>query len=113
MFFPGETVTHRFIVPFDKNEIDKIIVTYVQGGDVVLEKEITSSDIEDLDTSGQSVNHISAATTVLSETESLIFRDNAYIEIQLNVITGDTRHVSHLMRSSSGIQYKREVILNE
>ena len=42
MFFPGETITHSFVIPFAANEIDHVILSYKQNGAIILEKTITS-----------------------------------------------------------------------
>ena len=41
MFYPGETITHSFTVPFVPEDIVKVIVTYKQKGRVVVVKEKT------------------------------------------------------------------------
>lgn len=110
MFFPGETITHRFIIPFDPNEIDHVVISYKQNEAIIFEKTITSGFEE-----------ISKDTTSLSFTftqdEGLLFADNSPFTMQCNVFTketdgakGGTRHTSHEMSSSSGIQYLREVM---
>ena len=42
MFNPGETVAHKFIIPFDSSVLSKVIVTYKQCDNVFLSKTITS-----------------------------------------------------------------------
>lgn len=107
MFFPGETITHKFFVPFNHNEIVKAIVTYKQNDQIILEKTITSgfqSEEEDK----------SSFEYSLSQPESLCFQDNSRFTIQLNVYAaGGSRHASYELRGDSGIQYLREVITNE
>lgn len=106
MFFPGETITHRFVIPFAANEIDKVILSYKQNEAIIFEKTIDSGfTAED--------THITSLEFQLTQLEGLLFSDDVPFTIQANVITkAGTRHTSHEMSSSSGIQYLREVILN-
>lgn len=104
MFFPGETITHIFYIPFAINEVNHVILSYKQNGAIILEKTITSGFEED---SAQSTKF----TYALSQNDSLLFEDNSPFTIQCNVYTtGNTRHASHEMNSESGIQYLRDVI---
>ena len=107
MFFPGETITHNFIVPFAKGEISKVIVTYKQNDQIVLE-ETVSSGFEDED------NQQTSFDIVFTQSKSLAFHDNSDYTVQLNVYTkGGTRHASHELHGISGVQYLREVISDE
>lgn len=104
MFFPGETITHQFIIPFQKSEIAKVILTYEQNDQVVLEETITSG-FEEIELQKTKFDF------VFSQPESLAFQDDSDYSIQLNVYTkGGTRHVSHLLHGYNGVQYLREVI---
>ena len=104
MFFPGETVTHVFYIPFGQAEVDHVVLSYKQNGAIIFEKSITSGFEQE-----------SAGTTkvsyAFSQSESLLFEDNSPFTIQCNVFTtGGTRHASYEMNSSSGIQYLRDVL---
>ena len=104
MFFPGETITHRFIIPFAADEIDHVVLSYKQNESIIFEKTINSG-----------FENISAGTCSLSfvftQNEGLLFEDNSPFTIQCNVYTkGGTRHTSYEMSSSNGIQYLREVM---
>lgn len=104
MFFPGETITHRFVIPFAAKEIDKVIFSYKQKEAIMFEKTITDNfeKVED---------HITNVEFQLSQGEGLLFADDAPFTVQVNVYTkGGTRHTSHELSSSSGVQYLREVI---
>lgn len=104
MFFPGETVTHRFVVPFDSDEIDRVILSYKQNNNIIFEKTITSGFIDE-------GHDLTSFSFEFSQDESLLFSDNEKFTIQCNVYTkGGSRHASHEMRSGSGVQYLREVI---
>lgn len=107
MFFPGETIVHQFIIPFDIVDVAKVIVTYKQNDQIVMEKTITSGFTETED------NKTSFDYSFM-QPESLAFQDNSNFTIQLNVYSkGGTRHASHEMKESSGVQYYREVIEDE
>ena len=104
MFFPGETITHTFVIPFGVNEIREVVISYKQNGSIMLEKTVTSGFISD----GTGVSKVEL---VLSQSDSLLFDDNADFTIQINVYTvGGTRHASHELKSSNGIQYLRELL---
>lgn len=114
MFHPGETVTHKFVIPFAISELKTVVVSYKQGDHIVLEKEIPSANWKKLD------GKITSVSLTLSQKESLAFGDPDYtgclssesmpFNIQLNVITlGGTRHTSNPVKDSSGIQYLRVV----
>lgn len=106
MFFPGETITHRFVIPFAAGEIDHVVLSYKQKEAIILEKTITSG----FEKETQNSCSISYEFTQL---ESLLFSDNVPFTIQCNVYTkANTRHTSFEMKSSNGIQYLREVMGN-
>ena len=107
MFNPGETVTHSFIIPFTASELSannaKIYVTYKQQDDVFLERLITSG--WEVDTEATSIIEVT-----FTQKESLLFRDYDTYNIQLNVYINGARMVSQLIKSTTGIQLKKEVI---
>ena len=103
MFIPGETATHRFSIPFTASEISKVVVTYKQHNRVLLEKEISSFE-------GNEV------VLTLSQAESLLFECNTEFSVQLNILMADetTRCASDVKYSTTGTQLNREeVIVNE
>jgi len=116
MFHPGETITHRFIIPFAVGEIDYVIVSYKQNDHIILEKKVTSDQIEDI----PETRNLSIVQYELTQTESLQFEDwrnedcnNSYT-MQLNVYTtSGTRHVSNVLKEQNGIQYHREVMTHD
>lgn len=106
MFFSGETVTNSFVLPFSANEIDYVILSYKQNGSIIFEKKITSGFISE-------AQHITRVEFAFSQAESLLFDDNLPFTIQCNVLTkAGSRHASHEMKSTSGVQYVREVLNN-
>ena len=104
MFFPGETITHVFVIPFTSNEIDHVVLSYKQNGAIMFEKKVTSG----FEADSSNTTRISYP---LNQSESLLFEDDSPFTIQCNVYTlGGTRHTSYEMSSESGIQYLRDVL---
>jgi len=109
MFFPGENIMHRFVIPFVKSEIDYVVISYKQNDQIVLEKMITS-DSEDMSEDTASSTKIEYT---LTQSESLSFRDDIPFTMQVNVYSlGGSRHTSHLLNSTNSVQYYREVMTN-
>lgn len=105
MFFPGETVTFIFYIPFSVDRIEYVIISYKQNGAIILEKTVTS-EFEAVSETNQTKVYVT-----LEQRDSLLFEDNSPFTMQCNVYTkGGTRHTSWEMRSESGIQYHREVM---
>lgn len=103
MFSPGETIAHQFIIPFVVGEITKVIVSYKQGDNIVLEKPITSGF--------EAVSGKTKVTITFSQQESLLFKECSDVRIQLNVITtGGSRCTSKEIRETNGVQHLKEVI---
>lgn len=104
MFFPGETITHIFVIPFNAKEIDHIVLSYKQNGAIIFEKVVTSGFEKDSENS----TRISCS---FSQNESLLFEDDSSFTIQCNVHTlAGSRHTSYEMNSQNGIQYLRDVL---
>lgn len=108
MFIPGETISHRFHLPFSKTNIIKVIATYRQDGHIVLDpKTIYPSQITTEQTGSQFV-------ITLSQEESLLFEDDKYFYVQLNVLTSvngsNVRTTSYELRSETKLQHLREVV---
>ena len=107
MFFPGETITHRFIIPFSKADVDYVVISYKQNEQVMLEKTITSDQITKETELSCRIEY------ELKQIESLLFDDNMPFTMQLNVYsTSGTRHTSYELSERNGIQYFREVMKN-
>ena len=104
MFFAGETISHIFTIPFLPEEVSRILVTYKQNNRIVLVKSITSEAIEIVD--GESTFAVT-----LSQKESLLFKTNEFVKIQLNVYTTTAaRCVSEELTTFIGVQHINEVI---
>lgn len=117
MFHPGETVIHRFIIPFAYREVKKVIVTYKQNNRIILVKELpekgsTAFPTQELEAASET-NFFKATAqfdVALTEEESLLFSDETKFTIQINVVTmSNTRAASHEIQSESGIQHYREL----
>ena len=106
MFFPGETVSHGFIIPFLPEDIDRVIISYKQKDDIVFEKEIT-------DGFEQTESDKTFFSFTFSQIDGLCFIDDEKFTIQCNVYTkSGTRHTSRSVKGETGKQYYREVIAN-
>jgi len=106
MFIPGETISHKFVVPFVRADVSKIYVSYRQDGHVILTKTVTSSSIAAAE-SGVG----SSFSITLSQQESLLFRDDMPFSVQLNVLfTNGARCASREIERSNGFQHIREVV---
>ena len=109
MFHPGETIAHTFTLPYEKSTIDKVIISYRQKDQIILEKIITS------DTSLQETeDNQTIVSSILTESESLLFHDLTTFGIQINVFFGDGEIASGRVTSdeigeTTGVQHIREL----
>ena len=104
MFIPGETISHRFVIPFVKGYVSKAIVSYKQCDHIVLIKEVDQVMMEE-DPEG------SQFTIDLSQQESLLFKNGTDLYVQVNVLLGDgTRCTSLEIRRENSSQHIREVV---
>ena len=70
------TPTHRFTLPFDYNTyVKKILITYSQSGEIVLEKKENDVQID-----GNIVSY------KLTQEETKLF-SNGYVSVQVRVLT--------------------------
>lgn len=72
----GTTPTHRFYLPFGRDEIRALRVTYAQHGEVVLVCEGDDCRIED-----------GMVELLLTQEQTLRFGADAPVQIQLRVLT--------------------------
>ena len=107
MFIPGETICHRFQIPFMSTDVTEIIVSYYQNDYVILEKTVDASELE---VEGGATYF----TVQLTERESLMFQNHTSFRVQLNVLlTNGRRCTSEEIKGSNGIQHiRKEVIRN-
>lgn len=90
MIVRGTTPYHSFLVPFARENIDKVYITYLQNEEVILDKDISdvvieeidstadNTSIEEVDTEEFEVNeeeeHISQITLHLTQEDTLKFK---------------------------------------
>ena len=102
MFIPGETISHKFYIPFVRSDIDRIYVSYKQNDCLILKKTVYPGSV-----TREGVN--SYFIVVLSQEESLLFQDDMGYTIQLNVIfTSGARCSSKDIKGVNGAQHLRE-----
>lgn len=106
MFIPGETIAQEFTMPFVREGITRVFVTYKQNNRVILRKTVLLGNITN--DSGRKNCYF---TVVLSQQESLLFKNDSDYTIQLNVLfnTG-ARCVSKEMNGTNGVQHIRKVV---
>ena len=118
MFNPGETIGNTFVIPFRKEDLQQVIVSYKQDGNVVLERTITSGFITHVNPDGTSDPLKTDIRIVLTQEESLQFSEKHNYTIQLNVLTeghggSGSRHASCEIKGSNGVQHHKEVMASE
>lgn len=74
MIAKGCTCKNSFPIPYTKDEIATLFVTYQQSKETVIEKSITDCTFED-----------GMVSVYLSQEETLSFKDDVVIKIQLRV----------------------------
>lgn len=106
MFFPGETVSHGFVIPFSSSDIHHVVISYKQHDQIILEKTVSSGFINK--GTGKSLFSVK-----LTQADGLLFFDHEPFTIQCNVFTkGGSRHTSREIKGFTGTQYLREVMKN-
>lgn len=73
---PGTTPTNKFKVPLKKEMVSTVQIVYFQNGNEVLRKTTKDCEIED-----------NVITTRLTQEETLKFKNNQQIQIQLRILT--------------------------
>lgn len=119
MFFPGESICHMFVVPFVPAEISKAIISYKQDEDIVFEKTITQNDTDErgerlIQEIFDEEQYKSVIYCIVSpQLQSLLFKDDSGLKIQVNIFTTNGRRAtSQIIKSYTGEQFYREVISN-
>ena len=103
MFFPGETDTQTFLLPFPADIIEKGIFTYKQQQKTIFEKEL-SQFIPTEDGNCKAVVYI-------TQRDSLKFNDKYDVNIQVNLLFKDgERGACDKITYKLGEQYHRTVI---
>ena len=110
MFIPGETIAHTFYLPFERASVRIIKVTYKQNNDIILVKNVYPGQITDSDLAGLG----SKFTVVLSQEESLMFKDDSIFYVQLNTLFADgARGSSVELKGTNGVQHYKEVVSSD
>ena len=106
MFFPGETISHGFVIPFSASDIHHVVISYKQHDQIVFEKTVTTFTSKGTGKASFSVK--------LTQSQGLLFADGEPFTVQCNVYTkGGSRHTSIPIKGSTGTQYLREVMTND
>ena len=96
----GTTPTHRFTIPMDASDVQKVRVTYGQSHKVVLTKENEDCRVEG-----------NVVSVKLSQEDTLLFDEFSPVQIQLRVLTtGGDALASDLIRVPCGIVLDKEVL---
>lgn len=104
MFIPGETISFQYYIPFVRNDVEKLVVSFKQRDRVILQKIVYPGQIE-----GEGSN--SKVVITLSQEESLLFENNNKFKMQLNVyFIGGARCTSMELVDETGQQHIREVV---
>ena len=78
MIVIGSTARHEFTFPYDRDNVVALVITYKQGGNILLEKTLDDCFIE-----------AGLLSTNLTQEESLLFKANSYVSIQIKVKLAD------------------------
>lgn len=70
----GSTPTHKFSTPYEKNEVERAIITYCQNGRIVLEKSGEEIVIEN-----------NSITANLTQEDTLSFDEMGDVKMQIKV----------------------------
>ena len=117
MIVRGTTPYHSFLIPLAKEDITMIYITYLQNGEVVLDKSIDDIDIEDLfaDDTDEIVSGCKA-TLHLTQEDTLKFKfypaeEKNVAMIQTRILTSDGEaHASDIILERIYGVLKDEVI---
>lgn len=106
MLIPGMTASHTFIVPFAKETISKVLISYNQNDFIVVERTIDHPSLISTE------DGLTKIEIQLTQEESLRLKSGIPCFIQLNVISGNgsERFPSLPIEERVGVQYHKEVI---
>lgn len=100
MIARGCTCKNVFSIPFDGGNIEKLFITYQQGGKMVLEKELADCEFSD-----------GTVSVELSQEDTLVFVHGVVIKIQIRVKLKDgTVTKSNIIDTYADQILKNEVI---
>lgn len=96
----GATPTHKFKTPYLREFVESAIVTYAQGGEIVLNKEGAELTIED-----------NAILVELTQEETLKFSESRDVHIQVKVKSTNGKVIpSNIIYASVAEVLNREVM---
>lgn len=75
-FSPGTTPTHTFTLPFEKEMLAEVRITYTQS-----KKKIITKEIDDLEIDGNDIS------LTLAQEETFLFEEGRNVSIQLKIKT--------------------------
>ena len=75
-FSPGTTPTHTFTLPFEKEMLAEVRITYTQN-----KKKIITKETDDLEIAGNDIS------LTLTQEETLLFEEGKNVSIQLKIKT--------------------------
>jgi hypothetical protein len=75
-FSPGTTPTHTFTLPFEKEMLAEVRITYTQN-----KKRIITKEIDDLEINGNDIS------LTLTQEETFLFEEGKNVSIQLKIKT--------------------------
>lgn len=75
-FSPGTTPTHTFTLPFEKETLAEVRITYTQS-----KKKIITKEIDDLEIDGNDIS------LTLAQEETFLFEEGRNVSIQLKIKT--------------------------
>ena len=106
MFHPGETVAFNWVIPFDSNDLEYVVVSFRDRNRVAFEKVIRNFVREDQDKTRVGL--------LLTQEESLLFDENSCYSMELNVYGLQTsRATSNCIKVRTLCQHIPEVGINE
>lgn len=73
-FSPGTTPTHTFTLPFEKEMLAEVRITYTQN-----KKKIITKEMEDLEIDGNDIS------LTLTQEETFLFEEGKNVSIQLKI----------------------------
>lgn len=102
-FYPGQTDYQVITLPFASDDVGTVLVSYKQGGRVVLEKEASNKEAIDEESCSVSL--------LFTQAESLKFIDGEDILVQVNVTGASGGRVTSVpIVLPCGDQYHRRVM---
>ena len=97
--YRGTTPTFNFTLPFEASQLTAAYITFSQRNTVVLEKTLDECTYE-----GEIL------TVTLAEEETLKFKSDSVLEIQIRCAIGETKMASNIMTATVGRILKDGVI---